>query len=67
METLTQNSAEPRNRLQKESVPPANVAYVAWRAGTSNKTVVVPARQVMGIDSWTPEKIYKFGLCLMLP
>jgi hypothetical protein len=61
METLTQNSAEPvfkepRNRLQKESIPPAHVAYVAWRAGTSNR-IVVPARQVMGIDSWTSEKV----------
>jgi hypothetical protein len=42
----------------EESIPPV---YVAWRAGT---TILVlsygPAR--LGIDSWAPEKVYKYGL-----
>jgi hypothetical protein len=39
-------------------MPPA---YVAWRASTSNRVVLQwPAR--LGIDSWAPLKVYKFGL-----
>jgi hypothetical protein len=36
----------------KESNPPA---YVAWRAGTSNRVVVTATR--LGIDSWVPQKV----------
>ncbi len=37
----------------KKSIPPA---YVAWRAGTTDR-IIVPARQAIkagGIDSWAP-------------
>ncbi len=41
----------------KESIP---TAYVAWRAGTSNRVAYRLAS--LGIDSWAPLRVYKFGL-----
>jgi hypothetical protein len=43
--------------VAQESLPPT---YLAWRAGTSNTASYRPAR--MGIFSWSPLKVYKFGL-----
>ncbi len=42
----------------EESIPPA---YVAWRAGTTNRVLYRPVR--LGIDSRAPLKVYKYGLC----
>jgi hypothetical protein len=41
----------------QETIPPASVAS---RDVTSNR-VVVPINQ-LGIDSWDPKKVYKYGL-----
>ncbi len=41
----------------EETIPPA---CIAWRAGTTNGLPYRPAR--LGIDSWAPEKVYKYGL-----
>ncbi len=42
----------------EESIPPA---YVPWRAGTTNVGLSYqPVR--LGIDSWAPWKVYKYGL-----
>jgi len=51
--------SQPRARICKplrrpgidseDSIPPA---YVGWRAGTTNRVVVLARR--LGIDSWTP-------------
>jgi len=43
---------EPRNRFPQ--------AYVAWRAGTTNR-VVVPGHR-LGIDSWATYNVSKYGL-----
>jgi hypothetical protein len=44
----------------EESVPPS---YEAWQAGPTNSMSYRPAR--LGIDSWTPLKVYKYGLRLL--
>ncbi len=41
----------------QESIPQF---YVAWRAGTQIGLSYRPAR--LGINSWAPLKVYKFGL-----
>jgi hypothetical protein len=35
--------------------------HVAWRASTKNRVVYLPVR--LDIDSWAPQKAYKYGLC----
>ncbi len=48
---------KPRNRFR--GIDSASLCTVAGRAGTTNM-VVLPACQA-GIDSWAPEKVYKYG------
>jgi hypothetical protein len=42
----------------EKSIPPD---YVARRAGTKIGLSYWPAR--LGIDSWAPQVVYKYGLC----
>ncbi len=42
-----QTFKEPNNRFQKESIPPA---YLAWRTGTSNR-VVLPRNMIVLLKS----------------
>jgi hypothetical protein len=41
----------------EESISPT---YVAWRASTTNMVSYLPAR--LRIDTWSPQKIYKYRL-----
>jgi hypothetical protein len=41
----------------EESISPT---YVAWRASTTNRVLYRPAR--LRFDTWSPYKIYKYGL-----
>jgi hypothetical protein len=46
----------------EESISPA---YVAWRASNTNRVLYRPAS--LRIDTWSPYKIYKYGLSFYLP
>ncbi len=53
-----QTFKEPRNRFQ--GLVSASLQYVAWQTSTSNR-IVEQARH-LGLNSWSPYKVYKYGL-----